>query len=115
MKRYHVNDGGWPKEADDGEWADYDEACDIEQERDALRAELAALKEPAKPIPIEEVIEPGIYAMYHEDGRHCSWVVCLFNSDGKMFCRFVLEDVAITKSRLRGKKFIGPIKASEGS
>lgn len=34
MKRYRVEDGGWGYEAEDGNWADYDEA---QAEIDALR------------------------------------------------------------------------------
>lgn len=45
MKRYHVKDGGWGYEADGGLWVDYDEAHAIEQERDALKAELALAKD----------------------------------------------------------------------
>lgn len=41
MKRYHVKDGGWGYEADDGLWVDYDDAM---AEINALKAELAALK-----------------------------------------------------------------------
>lgn len=42
MKRYHVKDGGWGYEADDGLWVDYDDAM---AEIDALKAELALAKE----------------------------------------------------------------------
>ena len=86
MKRYHVKDGGWGYEADDGLWVDYDDAM---AEIDALKAEvsklcaeltdagakelalhnqllsaeaeLAALKAPPQVLSAEEVVEPGIY------------------------------------------------------
>lgn len=46
MKRYHVKDGGWGYEAENGLWVDYDEAHAIEQERDALRVKLVELPRP---------------------------------------------------------------------
>ena len=41
MKRYHVKDGGWGYEADDGLWVDYDDAM---AEINALKAENEKMK-----------------------------------------------------------------------
>ncbi len=40
MKRYHVSDGGYCKEDEWGEWACYDDAEKLEQERDAFEIQL---------------------------------------------------------------------------
>ena len=123
MKRYHVKDGGWGYEAENGLWVDYDEAHAIEQERDALRvkldnsrkatdywkaeinkaqsnfdklkSELAALKAPPKILKAEEVTERGWYKVKFPGEP---WeIVHIGDNDGDY-------------SRC---KFIGPIKMME--
>ena len=120
MKRYHVKDGGWGYEADDGLWVDYDDAM---AEIDALKAEvsklcaeltdagakelalhnqllsaeaeLAALKAPPKGLSAEEVTEPGWYKVKFPGEP---WEIAhIGNNDGDYSCC----------------QFIGPIKMPE--
>ena len=134
MKRYHVKDGGWGYEADDGLWVDYDDAM---AEIDALKAEvsklcaeltdagakelalhnqllsaeaeLAALKAPPKVLSAQEVAEPGWY--WHIERGWGEWHI-------HRIVRFgVLDDLHTMESdysyrELHGQ-FIGPIQMPE--
>ena len=105
MKRYHVKDGGWGYEADDGLWVDYDDAM---AEIDALKAELAELKAPPKVLSAEEVVEEGWYwSVEHEEfvKIECDPTILPWRLSMWRVC-------SSTCSRLQGQ-FIGPIKMPE--
>lgn len=141
MKRYHVKDGGWGYEAENGLWVDYDEAHAIEQERDALRvkldnsrkatdywkaeinkaqsnfdklkSELAALKAPPKILKAEEVTQAGYYWWR---GEYKEWEPVRVDIDefGVDVWRIMTEIPAYDGEW--GKpygEFIGPLKATE--
>ena len=133
MKRYHVKDGGWGYEADDGLWVDYDDAM---AEIDALKAEvsklcaeltdagakelalhnqllsaeaeLAALKAPPKGLSAEEVTEPGWYKMRYPSG-YSEFVRAI--SGGGCSCRIITIEGQF--HNLSDCRFIGPVSPSE--
>ena len=131
MKRYHVKDGGWGYEADDGLWVDYDDAMAeinatqtalslmnktaevMHKEIDALKAELAAMKAPPKILKAEEVAQAGYYWWR---GEYKEWEPVRVDIDefGVDVWRIMTEIPAYDGEW--GKpygEFIGPLKATE--
>ena len=109
MKRYNITRSWEYRASYNGEWVSFTEAQVIEQERDALKAEVAALKAQPKVLNAEEVKETGAY-WWSRSGACNRVLVLVYRPDGcALRMRFFLNGSDL----LLNGQFIGPIQMPE--